>query len=139
MDKNIILETIKREDHYIRFMAGEGDITSLPEPITARECILYDLCLRGFGLHERANGFYRCTLNSGSNNTNFFSAIYDLGENKKITSAKVKFRFTLRQGTHLPASISARLFANNSKARKQIILIYILINLMVLQQVENIL
>ena len=120
---NIIPEALTIEEQYFKYLVTGGDVNSLPKPVSRRDSLLYAMCLKVGnigGATKAFNGFYRCVLNSGSNNANFFSAIYDLGEDKKITSAKVKFRFTLRQGTHLPASISARLFANNSKARNDI-------------------
>lgn len=118
---NIKLEAITRDDNYSKFLISGGDFNSLPEPITRRDKILYAACVSGFGLPQRAAGFYRCLLNSQANEQNFCTGILDLGD-KRVTTAKARFRFILRSGVGatLPTAIGIRLFANNSAGRDSI-------------------
>lgn len=118
---NVIPETITREDHYLKFLAVGGDINLLPEPVSRRDNFLYAMCLNGGNIgvsSKRVDGFYRCLLNSQAGGQNFCTGILDLGE-KRVTTAKARFRFTLKRdtGTALPTAIGIRLFANNSPGR----------------------
>lgn len=117
---NIKLEAITREDHYLKFFTAGGDLNSLPVPISRRDKNLYAMCISGFGLPQRATGFYRCLLNSQANGQNFCSGILDLGE-KRVTTAKARFRFTLRNSSaSLPIGIGIRLFAKTSPGRDSV-------------------
>lgn len=118
---NIKLEAITREDHYLKFFTAGGDLNSLPSPISRRDKNLYAMCISGFGLPQRATGFYRCLLNSQANEQNFCTGILDLGD-KRVTTAKARFRFILRSGVGatLPTAIGIRLFANNSAGRDSV-------------------
>lgn len=110
----IIPEAITREDHYIKFLSIGGDINLLPYPITRKEKFLYALCLVKAGISITRYPYYKAIVNSDSAPYNFIGGYYDLGENKKTTNAKVKFRFTLRNtGNDTPKSIGLALLADN--------------------------
>lgn len=110
----IIPEAITREDHYIKFLSIGGDINLLPYPITRKDKFLYALCLVKAGISITRYPYYKAIVNSNSAPYNFIGGYYDLGENKKTTNAKVKFRFTLRNtGNDTPKSIGLALLADN--------------------------
>lgn len=110
----IIPEAITREDHYIKFLSMGGDINLLPNPITRKDKFLYALCLVKAGISITRYPYYKAMVNSDSGAYNFIGGFYDLGENKKTTNAKVKFRFTLRNiGNDIPKSVGLALLADN--------------------------
>ena len=120
---NIIPKATTPREQYWRFLITGGDASLLPKPTNKRDEFLYALCLfRGNEVGTQSNKAYiKAVLNSDSNGQNFFSTFYDLGETKRITEAKVIFRFTLRNtGNDKPASIGAKLFANNIEDRNNI-------------------
>ena len=110
----IIPEAITKEDHYIKFLSIGGDINLLPNPITRKDKFLYALCLVKAGISITRYPYYKAMVNSDSGAYNFIGGFYDLGENKKTTNAKVKFRFTLRNiGNDIPKSVGLALLADN--------------------------
>ena len=120
---NIIPKATTIREQYWRFLITGGDASLLPKPTNKRDEFLYALCLfRGNEVGTQSNKAYvKAVLNSDSNGQNYFSTFYDLGEEKSITEAKVIFRFTLRNtGNDKPASIGAKLFANNIEDRNNI-------------------
>ena len=114
---------MSRRIQYLEFLEKGGDINKLPAPVAPEDEFLYNACLYGLGLEKKPQGFYRCILNSGGSAQNFFGGFYDLGEGRKVTSVKVRFRFTLRNvvgTTEIPAKIGVRLFANNQKGKSKV-------------------
>lgn len=118
---NIIPKATTTRDIYYNFLIIGGDPNLLPKPTNKRDEFLYALCwARGGGSLgvSVTKKYIKAILNSDSAQKNYAGVIYDLGETKKVTNAKVTFRFTLRNtGTDKPSSIGTRLFANNDPGR----------------------
>ncbi len=118
---NIIPKATTTRDIYYNFLIIGGDPNLLPKPTNKRDEFLYALCwARGGGSLgvSVTKKYIKAILNSDSAQKNYVGVIYDLGETKKVTNAKVTFRFTLRNtGTDKPSSIGTRLFANNDPGR----------------------
>lgn len=113
---------VTRMDSYDYCEIVGGDIDSLPKPVTRKEKYAYAKLVTGGGVSSGTNTtpkkYIKAILNSDSAQKNYAGVIYDLGETKKVTNAKVTFRFTLRNtGTDKPSSIGTRLFANNDPGR----------------------
>lgn len=104
-----------RINEYAQFLMEGGVLENLPHPISDIDKGLYALCVNGVGLEKKAEGFYRCVLNSDSGGQNFFGGFYDLGSHR-IQSVKLKTRFKIT-GSELPTKIDLRLFASNTSAR----------------------
>lgn len=109
-----------RRENYLNYLVYGGDMRDLPAAVSREDEYWLKLCQMGFGLPQHTAPFIKATLNSESANSNFCNAIFDLGETKRIDSATVRFRFTIRkdgaQGA-VPTAIGFRLIANNSKGR----------------------
>lgn len=109
-----------RRENYLNYLVYGGDMRDLPAAVSREDEYWLKLCQMGFGLPQHTAPFIKATLNSESAGANFCSAIFDLGETKRVTGATVKARFTVRQGngaTGVPTAINFKLFANNSKGR----------------------
>ena len=107
-----------RREQYLHYLAFGGDLRDLPAPVAPEDEYLYRACVEGTNLPKKVDSYYECTLNSDSEAYNFVSGILDLGD-KRVTTAKVRFRFKL-EGTVLPSNLFINLFANNSSNRNDI-------------------
>lgn len=117
---------MSRRVDYLNYIANGGNVNDLPLPMAPEDYPLYKIATGGVGgtgvlknSGGRVNGYYSCLLNSDSGSYNFCSTILDLGETKRVTSAKVRAKFIVKNGAQaeLPIKLGFRLFANNSAGR----------------------
>ncbi|MGN0027254.1 MAG: hypothetical protein ACI33I_09670 [Clostridium sp.] len=116
---------ITRMDLYLDYLDFGGDINKLPHPVSRSDVYLYKMCLNKAGIKVSSSEaetspaevktYYKVLANSDSTPFNTIGGLYDLGENKRITNAKAKFRFTLRNtGNDRPNAIGVTLMADNA-------------------------
>lgn len=117
---------MSRRVDYLNYIANGGNVNDLPLPTAPEDYPLYKIATSGVGgtgalknSGGRVNGYYSCLLNSEANAQNFCSTILDLGETKRVSTAKVKIKLIVKNGAEaeIPIGLGIRLFANNSSGR----------------------